>query len=469
MTRLRWFEDTITRRLVTTVALAAATTVGLLQFFFLFGGHWAQPNIEQTGLLQEVAAITRVITAAPAAVRPKIAQAASTEGFQFKWFAADSRTAEMLKTAHYNPYEVQMGHDIIASLIGGTTRSMDAFSVDNPVAQAPDISVDPKKYPDASFMALQLDDGSWLVCAALVRYWGFFWRERLLLEFATIAAWVIAVSLIASRQLSRPIENLAKDVRLAGMNPSSAPIPATGPRELQLVAQTINAMRDQIQKFIAARTTMLAAISHDLRTPLTRLRLRGEFIDDMEQQARLFRDVDEMQAMVDGALSFFRDDAVCEEMTTCDLPGILRTIVNDFADQNIILEYSGPVRATFQGRPFALKRVFTNLVENAVKYATVPSLELRCMPTQSVITIRDHGPGIPDDQIGRIFEPYFRGDKSRNRETGGIGLGLTSALSIVQTHGGEIKASNHPEGGLEVQVILPKTPSDFPDRIVAIF
>lgn len=456
MILLRWFEDTITRRLVTTVALAAGTTVGLLQLFFMFGGHWAQPNIEQTGLLQEVAAVTRVVTAAPPAVRPKIAQAASTEGFKFAWFPATSLTAKSLEVAHYKPSEVRMGHDFIAALIGNMAKRMDAFSVDNPVAQTPGIAVNPKKYPDASFMALQLNDGSWLVCMALVRYWGFFLRERFLLELATVSAWVVTVSLIASRQLSRPIEDLAKQVQRSGMKPSAAPIPEKGPREVRLVAQTINAMQIQIRQFITDRTTMLAAISHDLRTPLTRLRLRGEFIDDPEQQARLFRDVDEMQAMVDGALSFFRDDAVCEEVTTFDLPGILRTVVNDFTDQNINLEYSGPARATYQGRPFALKRVFTNLVENAVKYATPPSLELTCTPTHFVVTVRDHGPGIPDDQIGRIFEPYFRGDKSRNRETGGIGLGLTSALSIVQAHGGEIQIVNHNEGGLEVRVILPK-------------
>lgn len=456
MTNFRWLEDTITRRLVTTVALAAGTTIGLLQLFFMFGGHWAQPNIEQTGVLQEVAAITRIVSAAPPAVRPKIVQAASTESFRFIWFPQSSPTARNIESAHYNADEVQMGHDIIASVIGSAARQMKAFSVDNPIAQTSGIAVNSAKYPSATFMAVQLNDGTWLVCAALVRSWGFFWRERLLLEIATIGAWVITVSLIASRQLSRPIEDLAKEVRRSGMKPSAAPIPEQGPRELRLVAQTINAMQVQIRKFIADRTTMLAAISHDLRTPLTRLRLRGEFIDDPEQQARLFRDVDEMQAMVDGALSFFRDDAVCEEITTFDLPGILRTVVNDFADQNINIEYSGPTRATYQGRPFALKRVFTNLVENAVKYATIPSLDLTCMPAHFVVTVRDHGPGIPEDQIGRIFEPYFRGDKSRNRETGGIGLGLTSALTIVQTHGGEIEASNCADGGLEVRVILPK-------------
>ena len=129
-------------------------------------------------------------------------------------------------------------------------------------------------------------------------------------------------------------------------------------------------MQAQIQKFVAYRTMMLAAISHDLRTPLTRMRLRGEFIDDPEQQARLFRDVDEMQAMVDGALVFFRDDAVAEATTTFDLSHVLLTIANDCADQKIEVSYTGPTHAVYQGRPFALECAFTNLIENAVKYAT---------------------------------------------------------------------------------------------------
>ncbi|MFT9442713.1 MAG: ATP-binding protein [Acetobacter papayae] len=454
--RRAWFEDTITRRLITTVALAAATTAGLLQLLATFGGYWAAPNIEQTGLLQEVAAVTRMISVAPPMVRTPLAQAASTEKIMFSWFEAGSATARALETAHYKPEEVRSGRQVIGAFIGDTAIRLDPFSVENPVAAEPGIHVDRKKYPGATFLALQFADGSWLVCAALVRSWGFFTSERLILELVALVAWVIVVSLIASRQMSRPIETLAEGVRRSGMKPSSPPIRETGPRELRLVVRTINAMQAQIRKFITDRTTMLAAISHDLRTPLTRIRLRGEFIEDAEQQARLFRDVDEMQAMIDGALSFFRDDASCEDITTFDLPGILRTIINDFADQNIIIEYYGPARVIYQGRPFALKRVFTNLVENAVKYATPPSIVLSCTPEHYTIAISDAGPGIPDSLIGRVFEPYFRGDSSRNRETGGVGLGLTSALATVQAHGGTITVRNRPEGGLEVRVDLPR-------------
>lgn len=461
MKRRLWFEDTITLRLVTTVALAAATTIGFLQLFFMFGGYWAAPNIEQTGLLQEVATVSRVISAAPQFDRVKLSSAASTERLTFEWFETGSNTAKALETAHYKPSEVQSGEQLISSFIGNTARRLDAFSIENPVSAAEGIRVDKRKYPNATFLALQLQDGSWLLCSALVRSWGFYARERLLLELTILVSWIIAVSLIASRQLSQPIEKLAKDVGRYGAKPYTAPIPETGPRQLRLVVRTINAMQAQIQKFIADRTTMLAAISHDLRTPLTRIRLRGEFIEDPEQQAKLFRDVDEMQAMIDGALSFFRDDAISENITVFDLPGILHTIVNDFADQNISINYIGPVRATCQGRPFALKRVFTNLVENAIKYATPPTIELKCTKEQYIVSIRDKGPGIPESAIERIFEPYFRVDKSRNRETGGVGLGLTSALSIVQAHGGSIDVCNHVEGGLEVRVSLLNQSSIF--------
>jgi signal transduction histidine kinase len=192
-----------------------------------------------------------------------------------------------------------------------------------------------------------------------------------------------------------------------------------------------------------------------LRSPLTRMRLRGEFIDDPEQQARLFRDVDEMQAMVDGALVFFREDAVAESTTTFDLSHVLLTIANDCADQKIEVPYTGPAHAVYQGRPFALKRAFSNLVQNAIKYATAPQIELSCVGTAYVVIVRDRGPGIPEDALQNVFRPYYRLDKSRNRATGGVGLGLTVAQNIVQAHGGEITLSNRSGGGVEARVTLP--------------
>jgi signal transduction histidine kinase len=162
-----------------------------------------------------------------------------------------------------------------------------------------------------------------------------------------------------------------------------------------------------------------------------------------------------MQNMVDGALAFFRDDATAEETTSVDLPRVLLTIANDYADQDIEIGYAGPAHAVYRGRPFALKRAFTNLIDNAAKYAKAPEIELCCEESAIVVAIRDRGPGIPPDALDNVFRPYYRVDKSRNRSTGGVGLGLTVAQAIVQGHGGEIILKNRPEGGLEVRIVLP--------------
>jgi signal transduction histidine kinase len=281
------------------------------------------------------------------------------------------------------------------------------------------------------------------------------WVDRWAIWLIFLAVSITIVTAFAAREFSRPIQQLAVAVRQFGLNPRGPPIAETGPRELKEVARTFNAMQAQIQKFIAYRNMMLAAISHDLRTPLTRMRLRGEFIEDPEQQARLFRDVDEMQNMVDGALAFFRDDATAEETTNFDLSRILLTISNDYADQDIDIGYAGPAHAVYRGRPFALKRAFSNLIDNAVKYGRDPEIELSSEETALVVTIRDRGPGIPPEDLKNVFRPYYRVDKSRNRTTGGVGLGLTVVQAIVQRHGGEIILKNRPEGGLEARIVLP--------------
>ena len=261
--------------------------------------------------------------------------------------------------------------------------------------------------------------------------------------------------MLAARQFAGPIKELAAAVRGFGVNPHAPPIPESGPRELRQVVRTFNEMQAQIQKFVSYRTMMLAAISHDLRTPLTRMRLRGELIEDAEQQARLFRDVDEMQAMVDGALAFFRDDAVTEPTTTFDLANLLLTLTNDYADQRIGILYHGPVHEVYQGRPFALQRAFNNLVENAIKYGTPPEIKLEREPHALVVSVLDRGPGIPGKALADVFLPYYRVERSRNRNTGGVGLGLTVAQAIVHTHGGTIALTNRQVGGLEVLVTLP--------------
>jgi signal transduction histidine kinase len=445
-----WLSDTIARRFAVTEVLAVAVTLVLVGLFRTFGGVWSYDSLEQSGLLTEAANIVRMIEAAPPPTRPALATAAATDVFHVGWYPSGSRASASLDAAPRTDNEGTQ-----KTISAHVQRAAVVLRPDRPDSVPPGIDYD-RSRPIAPYMlAVQLNDGSWLLFSVMKRTWGIPWADRWVIWLCFLAVSITVVTAFAARQFSKPIERLAAAVRQFGLNPQAPPIAETGPKELQEVVRTFNAMQAQIQKFVAYRTMMLAAISHDLRTPLTRMRLRGEFIEDQEQQARLFRDVDEMQNMVDEALTFFRDDATAEETTSFDLPHVLLTIANDYADQDIEIGYAGPAHAVYRGRPFALKRAFTNLIDNAAKYAKAQEIELSCEEAALVVAIRDRGPGIPPDALDNVFRPYYRVDKSRNRTTGGVGLGLTVAQAIVQGHGGEITLKNRPEGGLEARIVLP--------------
>lgn len=450
-------RDSIARRFRLTVVLAVVVTCSLVGLFDAFGGVWARPSLERSGLLDQAANTVRIIEAAPPPIREQLASAATTRAVRVGWYAATSPVSTVLgQVTSQAPMHARarleklLGDRRLVVLILQPNGSNDALM------SMPEFQEERTKYHHAYVLAVQHSDGSWLVFTAPERLWGLPWQERwaIWLVFLTVSTGI--VSTLATRQLVRPIRAFAEAIRLFGTNPRAPPIAETGPRELASVISAFNAMQAQIQKFMAYRTAMLAAISHDLRTPLTRMRLRGEFIEDEVQQARLFRDVDELQAMIDGALAFFRGDADEEAVTSFDLPGVLQTIANDYADQGIEIGYAGPSHAVYCGRPFALKRAFTNLIENAIKYGTPPSIELTCHEKTITIMVRDQGPGIPTEALERVFSPFYRLESSRNRTTGGVGLGLTAALAIIRGHGGDIVLSNLPAGGLGALVTLPR-------------
>jgi signal transduction histidine kinase len=455
MTRSFWLSDTVARRFALTEVLAVAVTLALVGLFRAFGGAWSHEPLERSSLLNEAADVVRMIEAAPPSVRQTLAAAAAPGEFRVDWYRAASRGSASLESA-------PRGEDENAQkTISAHLQRAVAVLTPGRSGSVPPGIVDDQTRPLAPYMlAVQLNDGSWLVFSVMKRSWGMPWADRWAMWLGFLAVSVTIVTAFAARQFSRPIERLAAAVRQFGLNPRAPPIAESGPREMQQVIKTFNAMQTQIQKFVAHRTMMLAAISHDLRTPLTRMRLRGEFIEDQEQQARLFRDVDEMQHMVDEALVFFRDDATAEETTSLDLTRVFLTIVNDYADQGIEISYAGLAHAVYWGRPLTLKRAFTNLIDNAAKYGKFAEIELSREEKAFVVAIRDRGPGIPPDALEEVFRPYYRVDKSRNRSTGGVGLGLTVAQGIVQGHGGEIILRNRAAGGLEARIILPVAACD---------
>jgi len=442
-------QDTIGRRLAFTTAIAVAVALGLNALFVAFAGVWGRPSINETGLLDRGGDLVRVMEAAPVESRQIIAEAASNPAFRAYWYPPSSSVSVMLDAAA----RLRTPPDRARLHVDGHPRRMVGFGPEHPIP--PDM---PFRHGGAQLgEAAELQDGGWVVLTVPQRTWGLSSNVRVGIELAFLVLSIAVVATAAAYQMSRPIRDFSSALRRFGSDPRASPILESGPRELRETIRAFNAMQAQIQKFVDDRTSMLAAISHDLRTPLTKMRLRGEYVEDPEQRTRLFRDVDHMQAMIDSALSFFRDDIRDEESTTFDFPELLRTIVDDYTDQGADVVYHGPEHTPFRGRPFALKRAFTNLVDNAVKHAGASEVELLGTTREFSVIVRDAGPGIPPETFERVFAPFYRVDASRNRSTGGVGLGLTSARAVIRGHGGDIVLRNRVSGGLEVEVTLPVT------------
>lgn len=206
---------------------------------------------------------------------------------------------------------------------------------------------------------------------------------------------------------------------------------------------------------VADGTRLLTAMSHDLKTPITRLRLRAEMLDDAALQRKFVQDLDEMEAMVTQTLEFMRDGSASEAVQPVNLMALLESMQTDYRDTGQRVEISGQVRRTYPVRPLAMRRCLANLVDNALRYGQRATIEIAEQPAELLLRIRDAGPGIPESELEKVFEPFYRGEASRSRATGGTGLGLGIARNIARAHGGEITLRNLPGGGLEASLRLP--------------
>lgn len=301
-------------------------------------------------------------------------------------------------------------------------------------------------------VALQLVDGMWLNFSfASVKTLPFSSWSQLLALAGGIAA-VMMLGVGAMRLITRPIERLATAAEELGRGARPGDVPEAGLDEVRQAARAFNRMQHRIRRMIEDRTQMIAAISHDLRTPITRLRLRAEFVEDPEEQQKMLADLDQMEAIIKSTLAFAREDADTEPTSSVDLAALLREVAESHPPARLATRAPCSLRA----RPVALRRCFNNLVENAIRYGGGAEIALRDLPDAVEITVDDAGPGIPEDRLKDVFRPFVRLEESRNRDSGGAGLGLAIARSVVLAHGGSITLSNRKEGGLRALVRLPK-------------
>lgn len=266
-----------------------------------------------------------------------------------------------------------------------------------------------------------------------------------------------ALAVWAARRVTRPLDRFTVAAARLGTDVQAPLLGEHGPREVREASIAFNVMQRRIRRLLEDRTRMLAAIAHDLRTPIMRLRLRAEFLDDEAQRAKMEQDLSEMETMITGAIVFAREETAEEARARFDLAELLKEIEAQFVETGWQVTIGGPTQLAFEGRRWALKRAFTNLVENAVKYGGLAEIELRVAHAELVVTIEDRGPGIPEDALEQVFTPFYRVEGSRSRDTGGTGLGLAVARTVVRGHGGEITVANRPEGGLRQTVTLPRS------------
>lgn len=322
-------------------------------------------------------------------------------------------------------------------------------------------SGDPGTYrfgpPRVSFVVqARLKDGALVTFDSRQPFEAVTWPYRLLLSLAVLLVAVIVLTLVAVRWVTRPLKTLADAAERLGADIEQPPLEEGGPLEVSRAARAFNTMQQRLATFIRDRTRIFAAMSHDLKTPITRLRLRAELLDAPELRAKFAKDLEEMESMVSATLDFMRGVDNREAAQPMDIMALLESLQADARELDGKVKIEGHVLAPYRGHPQALKRCLRNLIDNAVRYGESATIRVEDSAVTLRISVRDEGPGIPENELERVFEPFHRLEGSRSRDTGGTGLGLGIARNIARAHGGDIILRNVPQGGLEAVLTLPR-------------
>lgn len=307
--------------------------------------------------------------------------------------------------------------------------------------------------PVCRLISVPLSDGTELTLSLDTRW---IERERIrLLEPAALVLMASALAVLAylvARIATAPLNRLSNAAEELGQDLDRPPVSVSGPTEVRRAASAFNAMQKQLQQHVAERTRMLAAITHDLQTPLTRLRLRMERVEDEALRERLISDLRAMKSLVDEGLELARSADTAEQRVMLDVDSLLESLVEDASDAGHDARFEGGSHAVLRLRPLAARRMFSNLIDNAIQYGGSVVVAAERANGAVIVRIRDRGPGLPEDMLERVFDPFVRLEHSRSRETGGAGLGLTIARMLAEKNGATVTLRNHPEGGVEATV-----------------
>jgi two-component system OmpR family sensor kinase len=280
------------------------------------------------------------------------------------------------------------------------------------------------------------------------------WQMRLLVSLLISMLILAPIVWLLARRLTQPIRVFAEAAERLGADPDAEPLKPTGPTEVRTAIGAFNDMQASLRDHMRKRTQTIAAIAHDLRTPLTRMRFRVEQAPP-KLRDRMVADVEEMDALIAQAMAFVRGETQADRHEPLDLDALARHCATGFSETGAAVTFEGGRTLQVEGDPAALRRAIANLIENAVKFADAARVRTFVLDDQAVISVEDDGPGLPEDELEDVFEPFARGERSRNRETGGAGLGLSVARQAARSGGGDVTLINRPEGGLTAILVLP--------------
>lgn len=499
MRRFRFYPRGLTGQLML-LLLAALVVAQAVAFQVVHDERqFAQRTVFKSQVLERIAAASRLILESPAELRPQILRALQTEDLRF-WIAptpllvtspADEeslriqrRLANLLSEGygelrlriqtelpeplapplprlappHHDDNDADdrtpRGRSAWRRCIDESTGFVDMDCVRRWRAQRPL----EQRYPFviAAAASMRLPDGLWLNAETSLDMPPLAWGWPPLLTFLLSALLIALVAVVTVRRITRPLNRLAAAAERLGRGEAVDDLPETGPDQFRATTRAFNLMNKRLQRYVNDRMRFLAAVSHDLRTPLTSLRLRAEFIDDDETRTRMLATLDEMNQMVDAVLDFVREDTKNEASDRVDLASLVESVCDDFSDLGRPVELTPPpALPDVVCRPLSIKRALRNLIDNAVKYGVRAHVSVESAARAVTIHVDDDGPGLSEKDLERIFDPFVRLETSRSRETGGVGLGLSIARSIAQSHGGRISATCRPEGGLRMSFVLP--------------
>lgn len=461
LARRLWMRSLI-GQWIAVMLVTLAVSQGLFLLIYRDEAQRVLREVRRDDFLARSAAVARVVATADSALQPEILRAANTTSARY-WLTADPPAAPVAWQ------ELARTH-LLAPRPGSQSAPMPSAGDFPTVASAEWEELHADEWTgerEARFLrlepwngfgiAIRIREGLWLqtvYAKSLTVTTGplsFFY-----VSFIITAMLLSVVSVLAVRRIGRPLRRLTDSVERLGRGEEVEPLPEDGAEDLRRTSVAFNRMQARIRSFVADRTLMLAAISHDLRTPITSMRLRAEFVEDPEVRDKLIATLDEMKSMTEASLAFAREEGQAEPTRAVDLDALVESLCDDLAELGWDVRVEAGGRIPWRCRPDALRRAMRNVIENAVRYGDRARVRLALSAERLAIEVDDDGPGIAEIDRERVFTPFVRLEGSRNRSTGGVGLGLSIARTIVRAHGGDVLLANRPAGGLRTTIQLPR-------------